>query len=91
MLRYTVYRLMIFFGALLAFWLAGLRGPDQQILLLLLSAAASVVLSFFLLRRQREQFAEWIAARVEQRAETRRQVAGADEDAEDAETQDHTA
>lgn len=91
MLRYTVFRLMIFFGSLLFFWLVGLRSPDQQILLLLLSAGTSVVLSYFLLRRQREQFAERIAARVEQRAETRRGAVGADEEAEDAETQDHTA
>ena len=59
MLRYTVLRLLIFFGCLVFFWLVGLR--NDQILLLLVSAAASVLLSFFLLRSQRDRFSEQIA------------------------------
>jgi mannitol-specific phosphotransferase system IIBC component len=81
-LRYTVLRLLIFFGCLIAFWLLGLR--EDQVLLLLVSAAVSLVLSYFLLRRQREEFAVRIAARVEQRQQARRQ-AMSDEQAEDSE------
>lgn len=90
MLRYTVFRLLIFFGCLLFFWLVGLR--NDQILLLLVSAAASVLLSFFLLRSQRDRFSEQIADRMEKRQEVKRQAQEAgnldpdsDEAAEDAE------
>lgn len=85
MLRYTVLRLLIFFGCLLLLWLVGLRGPDQQVWLLLGSAGASVVLSYFLLRRPREEFAAKLAERIERRFEARRRTTGSDEEAEDAE------
>ena len=88
MLRYTVLRLLIFFGCLLFFWLVGLR--NDQILLLLVSAATSVLLSFFLLRSQRDRFSAQIADRLEKRQEAKRQALEAraldtDEAAEDAE------
>ena len=88
MLRYTVLRLLIFFGCLLFFWLVGLR--NDQILLLLVSAATSVLLSFFLLRSQRDRFSAQIADRLEKRQEAKRQAIEAgdldsDEAAEDAE------
>ena len=70
-LRYTVLRLLIFFGCLLAFWLLGLRRPDQQLMLLVLAALSSVVLSYFLLRRERNDFSQRIADRVDQRATAR--------------------
>jgi mannitol-specific phosphotransferase system IIBC component len=87
-LRYTVFRLLIFFGCLLFFWLVGLR--NDQVLLLLVSATVSVVLSFFLLRSQRDRFSEQIAERVEKRQEAKRAARQAgdrqtDEDVEDAE------
>jgi hypothetical protein len=87
-LKYTVFRLLIFFGCLVFFWLVGLR--NDQILLLLVSAAASVILSFFLLRSQRDRFSEQIADRIEKRQEAKRAAREAgeldtDEDAEDAE------
>jgi hypothetical protein len=87
-LRYTVFRLLIFFGCLLFFWLVGLR--NDQVLLLLVSATVSVVLSFFLLRSQRDRFSEQIAERVEKRQEAKRAAREAgdrqtDEDVEDAE------
>ena len=84
-LRYTVLRLLIFFGCLLVLWLVGLRGPDQQILLLLLAALSSVVLSYFLLRRERDDFSQRISDRLERRAEARATAVGEDEAAEDAE------
>jgi mannitol-specific phosphotransferase system IIBC component len=90
-LRYTLYRLLIFFGCLLFFWLVGLR--NDQVLLLLVSAVVSVVLSFFLLRSQREQFSAQIADRMEKRQAAKAQAREAadvvdpdsDEAAEDAE------
>ncbi len=85
MVRYTLLRLMVFFGCLLFFWLVGLRRPDQQVFLLLASAGASVVLSYFMLRRQRDAFAERLASRVRQRVVARRPAHGVDEEAEDAE------
>ena len=88
MLRYTVFRLLIFFGCLVFFWLVGLR--NDQVLLLLVSATVSVVLSFFLLRSQRDRFSEQIADKIEKRQEAKRAAREAgeletDEDAEDAE------
>ncbi len=88
MVRYTLLRLLIFFGCLSAFWLLGLRSQDQQVYLLLASALTSVVLSFFLLRRERSQFAERVAERLERRAAVRRSADGVDELAEDAELED---
>lgn len=84
-LRFTLMRLMIFFGCLLVFWLLGLRGPDREAYLLIASAVTSVVLSYFLLRRERDTFADKISERVERRSEARRQAVGVDEEAEDAE------
>ncbi len=90
MLRYTLYRLLIFFGCLLFFWLVGLRG--DEVLLLLASAVVSVVLSYFLLRSQRDQFAAQIADRMEKRQAAKREALASgdldpdsDEAAEDAE------
>ena len=90
MLRYTVLRLLIFFGCLIFFWLVGLR--NNEILLLAVSAVVSVALSYFLLRSQRNRFSEQIADRIERRQAAARQRAagtagtdGTDEAAEDAE------
>ena len=91
MLRYTLYRLLLFFGCLLFFWLVGLR--NDQVLLLLVSAVVSVVLSFFLLRSQRHQFSAQIADRMEKRQAAKAQARDAadvvdpdsDEAVEDAE------
>jgi hypothetical protein len=88
MVRYTLLRLLIFFGCLILFWLVGLRRPDQQVYLLLASALSSVALSYFLLRREREQFSEKIAARIERRSQVRRSATDVDEEAEDAELED---
>ena len=85
--RYTVLRLLIFFGVLLVLWLVGLRNNP---VLLLGAAAASVLLSFFLLRSQRDRFSEQIQDRMEKRQEAKRRAQGgvdpdSDEAAEDAE------
>jgi Flp pilus assembly protein TadB len=88
-LRYTVLRLLIFFGCLIFFWLVGLR--NNEILLLAVAAVVSVALSYFLLRSQRNRFSEQIADRIERRQAARQRAAGTagtdgtDEAAEDAE------
>lgn len=85
-LRFTLLRLMIFFGCLIVYWLIGLRSEAQQPWLLLASAVTSVILSFFLLRRERDRMSEKIAEKVDRRLQARQEgVHGEDEDAEDAE------
>jgi hypothetical protein len=77
-MRYTLLRMMVFFGTLCVLYLAQLRG----IWLVVVSLLGSMVISFFVLRRPREELSRSIAARVDARAEraTRR---GVDEQAED--------
>jgi hypothetical protein len=60
-LRYSVLRMLLFFGCLLILWLVGLRDPAW---LLVVTALASVTLSYFLLRGPREQLARGLADRV---------------------------
>jgi hypothetical protein len=89
MLRYSILRLLIFFGVLSLLWLLGLRDQDQQWMLLVLSALISMVLSYFVLARFREESTAAIAARLERRVEAKQAgapaVSGEDEAAEDAE------
>ena len=89
MLRYSVLRLLIFFGVLSLLWLLGLRDPGQRWMLLVLSALISMVLSFFVLARFREESTAELARRIERRTAAKQAgtpaVRGADEDAEDAE------
>ena len=87
MARYSVLRLMIFFGFFCALWLLGLRHESQRWWLLGGSALASMVVSFFVLRGPREQFSATIARRVDERArrDGSAETRGIDEVAEDAE------
>ncbi len=89
MARYSVLRLLIFFGFLCALWLLGLRGESQRWWLLGISALASMVTSYFVLRGPRAEFSAAIARRVDERAR-RAELAGADEIAEDAEIAEDT-
>jgi hypothetical protein len=93
MARYTVLRLMMFFGLLSALWLLGLRDPGQRWWLLGLSALGSMVVSFFVLRGPRAQFSASIAHRLEERAHRSGQTPEGeiDEDAEDAEANGDSA
>jgi Protein of unknown function (DUF4229) len=84
MARYTVLRLLIFFGFLCALWLLGLRSESQRWWLLGLSALGSMVTSYFVLRGPRAEFSATIARRIDERAR-RAELAGMDEIAEDAE------
>lgn len=87
MARYSVLRLMIFFGLLCALWLLGLRDPSQRWWLLGLSAVGSMVVSFFVLREPRAQFSASIVHRLDDRAERAEQARAheVDEHAEDTE------
>jgi type II secretory pathway component PulM len=90
MARYTVLRLMIFFGLLCALWLLGLR---ERWWLLGVSALGSMVVSYFVLQGPRAQFSASIAARVGERA-TRAEQAQAqdtDENVEDAQADEGSA
>jgi len=88
MARYSVLRLMIFFGLLCALWLLGLRDPSQRWWLLGLSAVGSMVVSFFVLREPRAQFSASIVHHLDDRAERAEQARAheIDEHVEDAET-----
>lgn len=85
MIRYSVLRLLLFFGFLCLFWLLSLRG----LWLVLAAALASMLVSFWLLRRLREDFSAQLAARLDARAARAVQRAdaravGRDEAVEDA-------
>ena len=84
MARYSVLRLLIFFGFLLALWLLGLKDESQRWWLLGISALGSMVVSYFVLQGPRAQFSARIARHVDERA-GRAELARADEVAEDAE------
>jgi hypothetical protein len=83
MARYSVLRLMIFFGLLCALWLLGLR----TWLLLVTSALGSMAVSYFVLQGPRAQFSASIANRVDARARRAElaHVRDTDEYVEDAE------
>ena len=90
-LRYTLARLTVFLACLLVFWLVGLR--DNPLLLLIVATTVSMLISLFVLRGMREEFADRVAHRVEERGERkaarskrrRRDEVMEDEAAEDAE------
>jgi hypothetical protein len=65
-LRYSLLRLMLLLGVLVALWLlGGLWAPLRDPLLLVLATAVvSVVLSYFVLRAPREAMTQQIAHRV---------------------------
>ena len=93
MARYTVLRLMIFFGLLCALWLLGLRDASQRWWLLGLSAVGSMVVSYFVLQGPRAQFSASIARRVDERARRaeQAQTRDTDETVEDAEADEDSA
>ncbi|HET9632316.1 MAG TPA: DUF4229 domain-containing protein [Terrabacter sp.] len=84
MVRYSLLRILIFFGFLLLFWLIGLR--DNPVLLLGASAIASAAASYILLRGMRDEVTARLMARHEAKLEAKQQVdPTSDEFAEDAE------
>ncbi|MFL6101444.1 MAG: DUF4229 domain-containing protein [Actinomycetales bacterium] len=85
-LRYTVLRLLLFLGCLLAFFLVkDLTGiPTGAVVIL--AAVASLALSLVVLRGPREELAARMAQRVDSRLPARA-VEGSDEAVEDAEVE----
>ena len=89
MVRYSVLRLMIFFGFLCALWLLGLKDESQRWWLLGISALGSMVVSYFVLQGPRAELSARIAGRVDERAR-RAELARKDEIAEDTEAEEDT-
>jgi mannitol-specific phosphotransferase system IIBC component len=90
MVRYSLLRILIFFGVMAALWLLGLRDRDEQLLLLVLSALISMAISVVALKRFREDYSQQLAERIERRTQARQaqrsaRTDGSDEQAEDAE------
>jgi type II secretory pathway component PulM len=88
MLRYSLLRLLIFFGCVSALWLLGLRDREDALLLVVGAALLSAVISYFALRRFREDYSAQVAHKLEERAAAKRDAPptrSADEEAEDAE------
>lgn len=82
--RYSLLRILIFFGFLFLFWLIGLR--DNPVLLLGASAIASAAASYILLRGMRDEITAKLVDRREAKLEAKQQVdPTSDEFAEDAE------
>lgn len=83
MMRYTVLRLLIFFGVLCTLWLVGVKDPVP---LLIASALISAILSLVLLREMRDEIAAgWMARREAKKSG--RPIPSEDELAEDAEAE----
>lgn len=91
MVRYSIVRLLVFFGCLAALWLLGLRSHDQLPWLVVIAALLSMLISWFALRPMREQATRRLAERVEGRHKFDDEHGGShkvtDEDIEDAEDQ----
>lgn len=83
MVRYSLLRLLIFFGCLGLLWLVGLRDPDQRAYLVVGAALLSMIVSFFVLSPFREEAVGRISERVEARTAARSQRV-TDEDVEDS-------
>jgi hypothetical protein len=92
MLRYTLLRLLVFFGCVALLWLLGLRTEDQLLILVVGAALLSMVISYFALARFRKDYSAQLAERLERRAEARAArpaTVSADDAAEDAEVSRH--
>jgi hypothetical protein len=82
--RYSLLRILIFFGFLFLFWLVGLR--DNPVLLLGASALASAAASYILLRGMRDEITAKLIERHEAKLEAKHEVdPTSDEFAEDLE------
>ena len=84
MVRYSLLRILIFFGFLFLFWLIGLR--NNPVLLLGASAIASAAASNLLLRGMRDEITAKLVDRHEAKLVAKHEVdPTSDEFAEDAE------
>lgn len=90
MVRYTLLRLLIFFGCMALLWLIGLRDKEEALTLVALAALLSMVISYFALKPMRQAYSAEIAEKLEARVERKRVKHGpTDEDAEDAEDESY--
>ena len=78
-MRYTVLRLLVFFGFLVVLWFLHLRG----IWLVVAAGLMSAITSYFLLRGPRAELSHKIEARVDRRARRAEQHRTAEEDEDD--------
>lgn len=88
MVRYTLLRLLIFFGFVLFFWLIGLRDSSETGRLMLIGAAviASAATSYVLLRGMRDEMTAKLVARHEERLRAKQEgYHDLDTEAEDSE------
>ena len=86
--RYSILRLLIFFGVLLALWLVGIR--NNPVLLVALSAIISAVVSYALLRGMRDELTAKLMQRHEAKLRAKQEgqrTFSEDELAEDAEVE----
>ena len=81
MVRYSLLRILIFFGFLFLFWLIGLR--DNTPLLLGAAALASAAASYILLRGMRDDITAKLLERHEAKLEAK-QTSGPDPDSDEA-------
>lgn len=88
MVRYSILRLLIFFGFVLLFWLVGLRDPSDTGRLILVGSAAvaSAAVSYVLLRGMRDEMTTKLVTRHEARVKAKSEgFEDGDELAEDTE------
>ena len=83
-LRYTVLRLLLFLGCLLAFFLVKDLTGIPTAAVVILAAVTSLALSLVVLRGPREELAARMAQRIDSRLPAR-PAEGSDEAVEDAE------
>lgn len=86
--RYSMLRLLIFFGFVLLFWLIGLRDPSDTGRLVLVGSAAiaSAAVSYVLLRGMRDDMTAKLVTRHEARLKAKSEgFEDGDELAEDTE------
>jgi len=81
LIKYSVLRLALFVGSLIALYAVGVR---RSILMVVLAALISVALSYLLLTKQRDAVALAISERINGRIDRRQGVGQSDADAEDA-------
>ena len=87
MVRYTLLRILIFFGVLALLWLLGLRSAADRLILVVGAALLSMAISYVVLRPFREDYSRQIAEKVETRRAAR-EPRVTEEEIEDAEIED---
>lgn len=84
MIRYTLLRLLIFFGCLALLWLLGLREPTELPWLVVGAGISSMVISAIVLKPFRAEMIHQIQERQAAKEQTRAERTDTDEAVEDA-------